>query len=283
MKLLHVSAAVALSGFLAACAGNMAEECQSFECYLADDYAGLSSKEASRADVSDSMYFAGKSSDAADGERPYPSTVLIRDIKAFEHNDELTSAKVKLTYFFTMGSRDDYPAVSADAQAMFDCWVEETEEAQDTNVADECRETFWEDIAYLEKAYGHRETDEVLVKAMPDLPFEVLSMYKVYFDHDSAGLGDHVEPLLKEISEAVNTYRPSKVVLSGFSDRTGNQDYNYNLSRKRAEAVRQRLENMGVMKEMLDIQYFGETNLPVATEDGVRNPRNRVVTVYFAK
>ena len=58
----------------------------------------------------------------------------------------------------------------------------------------------------------------------------------------------------------------SKVEVKGHTDNVGSDDYNMELSRKRAKAVRDQLVRLGVKKDNLSFSYYG-SSIPLTTND----------------
>lgn len=69
------------------------------------------------------------------------------------------------------------------------------------------------------------------------------------------------------------------VSVVGHTDRAGDPALNLELSRRRAEAVRDLLVAKGVDPEIITVASHGERNPLVPTEDDVAEPRNRRVEV----
>ena len=73
-----------------------------------------------------------------------------------------------------------------------------------------------------------------------------------------------------------------RVLIEGHADSVGPADYNVALSRLRAEAVGEALADaLGAEAPPIEILALGETQLAVATGDGVAEPRNRRVVIRF--
>ncbi len=71
----------------------------------------------------------------------------------------------------------------------------------------------------------------------------------------------------------------SKVRLVGHSDSVGSERSNMILSQRRAEAVRDRMIELGMPPEIFRIEARGESDLAVPTGEGVRNQANRRVVL----
>jgi outer membrane protein OmpA-like peptidoglycan-associated protein len=74
------------------------------------------------------------------------------------------------------------------------------------------------------------------------------------------------------------TGRPvPEVTVTGYADRAGEAASNLELSRRRAEVVRDRLVAAGVDPAWIEVAWFGEDRPAVTTPDGAAEPRNRRV------
>lgn len=72
-----------------------------------------------------------------------------------------------------------------------------------------------------------------------------------------------------------------RIEIRGYTDDVGNDDYNLNLSSRRAEAVTLWLISKGINKERLVYKGFGESQ-PIETNDTeAGRSRNRRVTFYI--
>jgi outer membrane protein OmpA-like peptidoglycan-associated protein len=69
------------------------------------------------------------------------------------------------------------------------------------------------------------------------------------------------------------------VQVTGYTDTSGSARYNQRLSVLRARHVARALSKMGVPWRSMAISGHGEHDLAVPTPNGVREPRNRRVTV----
>ena len=84
------------------------------------------------------------------------------------------------------------------------------------------------------------------------------------------------------LQQAAATYRAGGAVavhVTGHADTSGSVRYNQRLSDRRARHVADALVHMGVPAQTVAFGGVGENDLAVPTPDGVREPRNRRVTV----
>jgi outer membrane protein OmpA-like peptidoglycan-associated protein len=103
----------------------------------------------------------------------------------------------------------------------------------------------------------------------------------VLFALDSAELRPGARNLIHSISEELVRHPNSAIDVNGYTDTSGTSDHNQELSEARADAVADELERDGVDAQRLHTQGFGETELAVATPDGVREARNRRVEIVI--
>ena len=103
----------------------------------------------------------------------------------------------------------------------------------------------------------------------------------IFFDFDSAVLKSGVNSTLDKIVEVMNKYNGSTFEIAGHTDSIGSEAYNLDLSKRRAEAVRDYFVGKGVSESRLESKYFGETQ-PIesnATADGREKNRRVVIKV----
>ena len=105
--------------------------------------------------------------------------------------------------------------------------------------------------------------------------------YLVFFDWDRADLTGRARQIIAEAAQASTHVQLTQIEVSGFADRTGTAQYNLALSRRRADNVAAELVRLGVPKNVIAIQAFGDTHLLVPTGPGVREPQNRRVEIVL--
>jgi len=114
-------------------------------------------------------------------------------------------------------------------------------------------------------------------------PVKVLKEYVIYFDTNSADVADSERGKLNEAAQQIRTYNPSDVLVAGYTDTRGDNDYNTKLSAKRARTVSQILSVLGVSNNVVNESALGESNLAVQTDDNVENQANRRVQIQFVQ
>lgn len=88
----------------------------------------------------------------------------------------------------------------------------------------------------------------------------------VNFDFDKANIRADAEPILDAAVATLQSEQPITIVVEGHTDSTGSDQYNQNLSIRRATAVRDYLAKKGIDSGRMTIEGFGETK-PVASND----------------
>lgn len=123
-----------------------------FSRYLYEGYRRQGRKEDMQHDYEDAEYYVLKSQAAARGEHVSPQHILERDIPAFAL-PELSYSRARLDWALNNNARVYFAEETAEAQVMFDCWLEQQEENIQQHDIDECRKKFLRLIAYIEASY----------------------------------------------------------------------------------------------------------------------------------
>ena len=119
------------------------------------------------------------------------------------------------------------------------------------------------------------------VVAQPPAPPPVARTYLVFFDWDRADLTDRARGIIAEAAQATTRTQVTRIEVAGHADRSGTPAYNQGLSQRRAANVAAELVRLGVQREAITVQAFGESRPLVATADGVREPQNRRVEIVL--
>jgi outer membrane protein OmpA-like peptidoglycan-associated protein len=102
----------------------------------------------------------------------------------------------------------------------------------------------------------------------------------VTFAYDDASLSAEARPMLERFARVAKTYYPtSTITVEGFADPAGSQSYNLDLSRRRAENVRDALASFGLAGNPLRAVGYGESRqvTPGAAKDAPGAQGNRRV------
>jgi len=99
------------------------------------------------------------------------------------------------------------------------------------------------------------------------------------FALDSSELSQRATARLAKVAPVLRSNPDAPVLVAGYTDATGTPDYNQQLSRKRAEAVRDYLVSQGIAAERIEIAGYGDER-PVASNDTLAGRRsNRRVEI----
>lgn len=100
----------------------------------------------------------------------------------------------------------------------------------------------------------------------------------ILFDFDKWDIKKRAETTLLKLAKAIEKLRKKKVIIEGYTDSKGSENYNLKLSQKRAESVKGWFISKGGLSEIeFKTKGFGESK-PVAPNtkaDGSDNPEGR--------
>jgi outer membrane protein OmpA-like peptidoglycan-associated protein len=102
----------------------------------------------------------------------------------------------------------------------------------------------------------------------------------VLFDYDKAALKPEAELALKKVAVVLSQFPESKVTVEGYTDSKGTKAANMQLSRERAQSVKDWLvKNGGVAAATISTKGFGEQYpmAPNKNADGSDNPLGRAL------
>lgn len=100
----------------------------------------------------------------------------------------------------------------------------------------------------------------------------------LYFEKDTT-LTAESAALIPEILASIKERNSADIAVVGHTDSVGSREYNLNLSRNRASAIRDVLVGKGVDAGHISTTSHGKDNPLVKTADNVMEPRNRRVEV----
>jgi len=262
-----------------------------FSVALTEEYRSLSHfEEHCMFDYVDAAHFANKGMSAAGGQTPLPADPAEWNLTADQAAD-VSSVRRRLLGLLDGGARTGAPALAAEAQSRFDCWVEQLEENhQDSHIAT-CREDLFYALSRLEQQPAPAAQAEpapapaepVAEAPQPQQPGEPLGpiRYIIFFDFDSAVVDDQGQRVIEQLRQDYPMFQNPIISLVGYTDTSGSSAYNLRLSQRRAAAVEQALVSAGLPGQNLDADFRGETNPRVDTGDGVRERRNRRVEIQI--
>ena len=106
--------------------------------------------------------------------------------------------------------------------------------------------------------------------------------YTVYFDTGQSVLSPEATATVAQATAAFKQ-GGTAVGVRGHTDTVGNPELNLQLSRQRADSVKDALQRNGVPAAAILTGAVGEQNLPVPTADNVPERRNRSVDMAIAR
>lgn len=94
--------------------------------------------------------------------------------------------------------------------------------------------------------------------AKGDVRDAMLALQRVHFGFDSAELSEDSRSALGEAAHKLSDKAAVHLYVEGHADSAGETEYNLTLGEKRAKAVAEYLENLGVAADRLHIVSYGE-------------------------
>lgn len=260
---------------------------QTFHQTLFTEYSKLSDNRDSAlgGDGIDAELFNHKALFASKRSNINIDSVHDRNLSADEQRVFLAAAE-RLTTVFDRGGRELAAVETGTAQVAYDCWIEATERKSQKDAAT-CKARFEQAIAAAEaKANYQMGVVEVLPEPEPaPAPAPVYSKpfkdyYRVRFVFDKTMIISSDEEILQQAIHDARSHPDLKVSIRAHADRSGSDEYNMRLSRRRAEAVLARLASAGIDQSRLYIvEAVGETKPLLPTSNGVKEQENRVVEI----
>ncbi len=256
-----------------------------FTQQLTTEYRAFSNYELKQEkDYADALHFARKGLAAAKGTNVMPEPVTDWDLSAPEIQ-ELSAGYLRLVAALDRGAREIMPGKAAIAQARFDCWIEEQEEV-DGEVG--CKNDFLAVMNELEGSLtpapqpSAEEFPEPIGMIDNNEPLNVQdAMYLVFFDFDKSNINQGASNVIDTVMNEIKAQNIQTIRIVGHTDTSGSDAYNQKLSKRRAEAVKAQLVQMGVPAAQITTDNRGESDLLVQTQDGIREPANRRSVITF--
>src|SRR6056297_115087 len=119
------------------------------------------------------------------------------------------------------------------------------------------------------------------------LSFTVYSQEKdslcLHYRFDQFRLTETHERTLRFFIDSAKKRKNLSVFISGHTDATGDSNYNMNLSKKRAETVRNKLLNLNIRESRVECQYFGESQPLASNQTTYGRKKNRRVEVKIGQ
>jgi len=141
----------------------------------------------------------------------------------------------------------------------------------------------------LEEARREREAAAELSRRLNELETRqsdrglILTLGDVLFDFDRSNLTEGGLRSVTELGNFLNRYPDRSVLIEGFTDSIGSEEYNLNLSRRRANAVRGALLDMGIASDRIRTRGYGQQHAVASNTSEAGRQRNRRVEVVISE
>jgi len=136
--------------------------------------------------------------------------------------------------------------------------------------------------AFAKSLEAERAARTAEVERLRDDLLEITLFDEVGFDFDSAEIEPAFRPTLRRPAEVLIKYDQSHARIVGHTDSVGPEDYNLELSLRRAEAVRRALIDYGVPPERFTAEGRGEAEPRADNTTEVGRQRNCRVEIYVS-
>ena len=121
------------------------------------------------------------------------------------------------------------------------------------------------------------ERDQLFGPALRALPTKPVR-YILYFESDGVQLTPESKALLPKVLASSRERQSRDIAVVGHASKAGDEGYNIELSRKRAEAVRKLLVKDGLPLEAFEVTSHGSAN-PLVQSTNPHEPKNRRVEI----
>ena len=265
---------------------------------LYEGYEALSLERGAVTDLLDAEHFNHKARRAARRSSTMPDELMDRLLRPADMAD-LRSALARLRKAYDRGARTIGPDLSATAQVSYDCWIEAAEgtnpahsmashAARRQDDVDRCKAEFETAMSTLESMTYFRLTEfrkppSGMAMPAPAAPQVAAApeTFIVYFAWDSDALDGSGGRVIDDAVAVADSLGIADFSITGHADRSGPEDYNLNLSLRRADNVKAALIARGVKEGGISVAGRGEAEPAIATDDGVREPANRRVEIIL--
>jgi hypothetical protein len=121
-------------------------------------------------------------------------------------------------------------------------------------------------------AVAQQSSDTLLAQSQP-------SRFVVLFPLGSSTLDSEAMATVRQAATEFQRTGSARISVRGHTDTSGSADFNQALSERREQAVANELIRLGVPESAIVGEALGETDLAVATADGVQEAQNRRVDI----
>ena len=115
--------------------------------------------------------------------------------------------------------------------------------------------------------------------AVPKEPRELTPAVQIYFKVNKSEIAPTEQAKLEELFGTLKKIPEFRLVLTGHTDSTGNDEYNMELSRDRVDEVYDALSSLGIPDDFMIMRYYGRSKPRVNETNKEKASRNRRVEV----
>lgn len=253
-----------------------------YSAALVDGYQRFSEQKAVENNWSVADYFAKKGLLVAGGTEVEPENAAdwnVTDPNP-DHPMSLTAKRTRLIAAIPV-TRTTQPALTAQAMVAYDRYIEALANAQnDPAQIDSAGATAAHAIDKLGQVQAAQPGTHAPVSE-PGVVATAKNATILYFPFDSDSLGTTADNAIRHLAGQINSTKNANVTINGHADRAGTEEYNQDLSQRRARFVERALANAGVPSRLMHYFAFGESDPAVPTDDDVREPKNRRVEIFL--
>jgi peptidoglycan-associated lipoprotein len=112
-------------------------------------------------------------------------------------------------------------------------------------------------------------------------PNNILSKRSVYFDYDKYDVNAEYRPLIEAHAKYLLEHPQTNITLQGNADERGSREYNLALGQKRAVAVKQVLNVLGVPDKQIETISFGKEKPKALGHDEASWSQNRRADIVY--
>ena len=120
-------------------------------------------------------------------------------------------------------------------------------------------------------------TEEVKEEVKPEVEVKTVFLRTIFFDFDKYSLTSQSKTTLDNLTDIMRLFPEMHIIAIGHTDAIGNESYNLDLSKKRADSAIGYLKTKGIESGRLQIKALGESEHIAINQnpDGSDNPEGR--------
>ncbi|HZV61034.1 MAG TPA: OmpA family protein [Methylophilaceae bacterium] len=112
-------------------------------------------------------------------------------------------------------------------------------------------------------------------------PNNILSKRSIYFDFDKDEVKSEFRPLVEAHAKYLTSNSGAKVILQGNTDDAGTHEYNLSLGQRRAVAVKNVMNVLGVQDAQIETVSYGEEKAKSCAGDQACGEQDRRVDIIY--